>query len=143
MTGNRWIGDMIMAVKKGKQSPSKIKYDAKHPVLSFRLSLELKERLESYIEEKGISNADFIKEALDVKGARDEELKEEAYDAGYEAGYESGLEKGKEHTEEGDEIAAVAKIELEERENEEFENEDENVVQEPLDEEKPEETEDE
>jgi len=60
------------------------------------LSLELKEKLESYIEEKGISNADFIKEALDVKEARDEEIKEEAYDAGYE----SGLEKGKERIEE-------------------------------------------
>jgi len=89
---------MVMTVKIKKQSPSKLKYDAEHPVISFRLDLELKEKLEGYIEEKGISNADFIKEALDVREAKDAELIERTYDIGYEAGLEEGEERNEEIT---------------------------------------------
>lgn len=85
-----------MTVKKKTQAPSKVKYDAEHPVISFRLDLGLKEKLEGYIRDKGISYADFVKEALNVKEARDAEIIEITYDTGYEAGLKEGEERNEE-----------------------------------------------
>ena len=73
-------------MKGKKKSPSKVRYDAGHPVMSFRLSLELKERLEQFIKGKGISYADYIKETLDVREERDQSAWQEGYYEGYEHG---------------------------------------------------------
>jgi len=75
-------------MKGKKKSPSKVRYDAGHPTVSFRLSLELKERLEQYIRGKGISYADYIKETLDVREERDQSAWQEGYYEGYEYGEE-------------------------------------------------------
>lgn len=80
-------------MKRKKKPPSKVKYDAEHPVVSFRLSLELKERLEDYISRKGISYADYIKETLDVREERDEAVWEEGFNEGYDAGIKENREK--------------------------------------------------
>jgi len=73
-------------MKGKKKSPSKVRYDAQNPVMSFRLSLELKERLDQYIKGKGISYADYIKETLDVREERDQSTWQEGYYDGYEYG---------------------------------------------------------
>lgn len=80
-------------MKGKKKPPSKIKYDAEHPVMSFRLSLELKERLENHIREKDISYADYIKETLDVREARDEVVWQEGFNEGYDAGLKENREQ--------------------------------------------------
>lgn len=80
-------------MKGKKKSPSKVRYDAGHPVMSFRLSLELKERLEQYIKGKGISYADYIKETLDAREERDQSAWHEGYYEGYEYGEEVQAER--------------------------------------------------
>ena len=80
-------------MKGKKKSPSKVRYDAKNPVMSFRLSLELKERLDQYIKGKGISYADYIKETLDAREERDQSTWQEGYHEGYEHGEEAQEER--------------------------------------------------
>lgn len=76
---------------KKKQPLSKLKYDAKHPTVSFRVTKELKERLDEVVRQRGLSYADFILEIL-----KDKEVKEkEAYAQGYQDGYLEGSNSGK------------------------------------------------
>jgi len=67
-------------MKGKKKSPSRVRYDAGHPTVSFRLSLELKERLEQYII--------------------GEEQDQSAWQEGYYEGYEYGEEVQEERIEE-------------------------------------------
>lgn len=71
---------------KKKQPLSKLKYDAKHPTVSFRVTEELKERLDEVVRQKGFSYADFILEILKRKEVKEKE----AYDRGYKDGYWEG-----------------------------------------------------
>jgi len=71
---------------KKKQPLSKLKYDAKHPTVSFRVTEELKERLDEVVRQKGFSYADFILEILKRKEVKEKE----AYDQGYKDGYWEG-----------------------------------------------------
>ena len=80
-------------MKGKKKPPSKVRYDAKNPVMSFRLSHELKERLDQYVKGKGLSYADYIKETLDVREERDQSAWQEGYDEGYEYGEKSQEER--------------------------------------------------
>jgi len=73
-------------MKGKKKAPSKARYDAGHPTMSFRLSLELRERLDQYVKGKGLSYADYIKETLDVREERDQSAWQEGYYEGYEYG---------------------------------------------------------
>ncbi len=74
--------------RRAKQALAKVKYDQSHPTVSFRLTKELKDRLESYTTSKGMSFTDFIKEQL---GAREAEGNyEDGYEDGYRAGYDNG-----------------------------------------------------
>lgn len=70
---------------KRKQPPSKLRYDAEHPTVSFRVTKELKERLDEVVSQKGLSYASFIGEILEHKETREEE----AYAQGYQEGYDS------------------------------------------------------
>ena len=47
-----------------KRKPSSIRYEEQHPTVSFRLPKALYDKLKSHISDRGISFADFIKEAL-------------------------------------------------------------------------------
>ena len=78
-----------MAVKKRK--PAQLRYDEKRPTISFRLDLSAKAELEQYIRRRGISYADFVKEALGVKIAK-EKLAEEQYGEGYQDGVVDGMQ---------------------------------------------------
>jgi len=74
--------------RKAKQAPAKVKYDQSHPPVSFRLTKELKDRLESCTTSKGMSFVDFIKEAL---GAKE---REGSYEDGFRDGYHKGYYEG-------------------------------------------------
>jgi hypothetical protein len=80
-------------MKGKKKSPSKVRYDAGHPVMSFRLSLELRERLDQYVKGKGLSYADYIKETLDAREERDQSAWHEGYYEGYEYGEKAQEER--------------------------------------------------
>lgn len=80
-------------MKGKKQTPSKIKYNAEHPVMSIRLSRELKEWLENRIKGRDISYAHFIMETLDNRKEKDEELWQEGFNEGYDAGLKKNREQ--------------------------------------------------
>jgi predicted DNA-binding protein len=48
-----------------KLPPSKIKYEKDHPLVAFRVDPGLKQRLRRYLQQRGISGAEFIREALE------------------------------------------------------------------------------
>ena len=75
-------------VNKAKQSPAKVKYDQKNPTVSFRLSKELKDRLQSYTTARDISFTDFLKEVLAGKEHG------RSYEDGYEDGHRDGFLEG-------------------------------------------------
>jgi len=75
--------------RRAKQPPAKIRYDQSHPTVSFRVTRELKDRLESYTTAKGMSFADFIKEALGVRE------REKTYEDGFRDGHRKGYREGK------------------------------------------------
>jgi Zn finger protein HypA/HybF involved in hydrogenase expression len=50
--------------KNKKKSPSRIKYEQKHPTISIRLDVESKKSLEEHLEGTGCSAADFVKDHL-------------------------------------------------------------------------------
>ena len=55
-----------------KLPPSKIRYEKDHPLVAFRVDPDLKQRVRRYLQQRGISGAEFIREALDrlEKGPR-------------------------------------------------------------------------
>lgn len=80
--GKRYNGLVVNDMMKKKQPPSKIRYDKNHPVISFRLSIELKEKLEKYITQRNLSYADFVKMALETRQTEEAT----AFKKGYEMG---------------------------------------------------------
>ena len=44
-----------------KKSPSRIKYEQRHPTVSFRVTKELYDRLQAVKEAEGLSNTDILK----------------------------------------------------------------------------------
>ena len=55
-------------VKKKQPPPSKIKYDKSHPIISIRVSQDLKEQLDEIREMSGKSIGDILREAVGVQG---------------------------------------------------------------------------
>lgn len=51
--------------KAGRKKPSRLRYEQKHPTVSFRLEETLYARLKKHLEENGWSFADFVKIHLD------------------------------------------------------------------------------
>ena len=74
-----------MAKGKGKQTPSRIKYEQNHPTVSFRVSKELYERLQAVKKAEGKSITDVLKVGvglLEVKIRKEKEIRVQAYDEG-------------------------------------------------------------
>lgn len=77
--------------KPKKKSPSRIKYDEKHPVVSFRVSKELYDRLQAVKIVEGKSNIDILKAGLEpheVKIRTEKEIWDKACDKGFQEGME-------------------------------------------------------
>ena len=53
--------------KKKHQPPAKIKYDKSHPIISIRVSQDLKKQLDEIKEMSGKSIGDILREAMDVQ----------------------------------------------------------------------------
>lgn len=53
--------------KKKHQPPAKIKYDKTHPIVSIRVSQELKKQLDEIKQMSGKSVGDILREALEVQ----------------------------------------------------------------------------
>jgi len=76
-----------------KKKPSRIRYEEQHPTVSFRLPKGLYDKLKSHISDRGISFADFIKEALGEQEAKLPgidigKIRREAYDEGYDKAFD-------------------------------------------------------
>ncbi len=54
-------------VKKKQPPPAKIKYDKSHPIISIRVSYDLKEQLDEIKEMSGKSIGDILREAVGVQ----------------------------------------------------------------------------
>ena len=80
-------------MKRGKSPPAKQRYDAKHPVISARLSKKEKDTLYQYLTVRGISLADAIREMVGLKGSELVKVWKKAEKIGYDKGYEEGYEE--------------------------------------------------
>jgi len=77
--------------KKRKKTPSRIKYEKEHPVLSCRSTKEIRDRLQEVKETLGMSNADVFKVGLGIlepKVRQEKEIRQQAYEKGQVNGYE-------------------------------------------------------
>ena len=84
-----------MAKKKRSTLPSRKKYDEANPVVSFRVSKELYDRLQVAKEKESMSYTDILKVGLgliEVKMRAEEEIREQAYDEGREKGITDAIE---------------------------------------------------
>jgi hypothetical protein len=76
---------------KKKKAPSREKYEKENPVVSFRVSRELYDRLQAVKTAEGKSVTDVLEVGvglLDVKVRSEEEIREAAYEQGRIEGYE-------------------------------------------------------
>ena len=75
--------------KQRRKSPSRIRYEARRPVFSFRLDKELNDRIQQVKKVEGKSNTDIIKAGVglyEVKIRTEKEVWDKAYNQGFEEG---------------------------------------------------------
>jgi len=80
-----------MVKKQKKSPPSRRKYEEANPVVSFRVSRELYDRLEAVKEAEGKSITDVLSVGVglqEVKIAEEKEIRDQAYEEGWEKGIE-------------------------------------------------------
>jgi len=77
--------------KNKHKPPSRVRYEEKNPTISFRVSVEIYEKLCKIREKTGKSYADIIKEGMGVQ----EPMVKDTYTRGYRAGYDKGKRAGK------------------------------------------------
>ena len=65
--GTYWEKGGENMAKKKEPPPAKIKYDKSHPIVSIRLTPELKKKLEEIKVKSGKTPADILKEALEIQ----------------------------------------------------------------------------
>jgi len=84
-----------MTKGKRKKTPSRVKYEVKRPTFSFRIYDELKARIQKVKKVEGISNTNLVEAAVglfEVKGKKEEEIRQQAYDEGWDKGIEQAAE---------------------------------------------------
>jgi hypothetical protein len=82
-----------MAKKRKKSPPSRKKYDENNPVVSFRVSKELYDRLQAVKRAEGKSITDVLKVGvglLEVKVRKEKEIRDKAFTEGNDKGIEEG-----------------------------------------------------
>lgn len=75
--------------KKNHKPPSRGRYEESHPAVSFRVQRSLYNDLKTFLSQRGMSFADFVKEAMGVQQAAIREADSarlEAYQRGYQMG---------------------------------------------------------
>jgi hypothetical protein len=63
------VKENMAKASKSKKSPSRKRYEAEHPTISFRLDRETYKHLKEYLDSSGCSFADFIKDAIGREGS--------------------------------------------------------------------------
>ena len=82
-------------MSKSKRTPSRVKYEQNHPIVSFRISKELYDRLEVAKKAEGKSITDVLKIGLgllEVKMRNEKEIRDQANDEGWEEGTKAAEE---------------------------------------------------
>lgn len=74
--------------------PSRVRYEALHPVVSFRIKSEHYDQLQELLRGTGKSFADFVKEGLKVQKANTTRAYNHGWNAGYDEGWNAGYEEG-------------------------------------------------
>ena len=72
-----------------KKTPSRVKYEQKHPTVSFRVSKDLYNKLQAVKEAEGKSITDVLKMGvglLEVKMRQEKEIRDQAYEEGWVRG---------------------------------------------------------
>lgn len=85
-----------MPKSKRSRAPSRVRYEQDHPTVSFRVSKELYDRLQTVKDAEGKSTTDVLKmgvRLLEVKVRKEKEVRDQAYDEGYEKGYEEAASR--------------------------------------------------
>ena len=72
--------------KSKHKPPSRIRYEKSHPVVSFRIKKEWYDELKTFLENRGITIADFFQIALKKQTEDYENAKTESYDFGVRDG---------------------------------------------------------
>lgn len=83
------------AMKKKRQSPSRVKYEQSRPTFSFRIYKDLDERIREVKKAEGISNINIVEAGVGlfkVKNRKEKEVRAQAYDEGYGEGYRDAEE---------------------------------------------------
>ena len=81
--------------KNKKNSPSRIKYEQNHPVISSRAPKEIRDRIEAVKKAERKSILDILKVGLGILEAKvraEKDIRAEAYQEGMEYGYDAGRE---------------------------------------------------
>ena len=79
-----------MAKVTKKKAPSRVRYEEAHPVISYRTSKEIHERLKALKESDGKSFTDILKLGLGIAERQSKkavQIRQEGWRAGYEKGY--------------------------------------------------------
>lgn len=77
------------SIRKNEESLARKRYDAKHPIVSFRVSAESYDRLKTLLRRQNKSIGDFFREALEIE----ERNYSEARRRGYRKGFGDAKEK--------------------------------------------------
>lgn len=80
---------------KERKPPSRQRYEVRNPVVSFRVTKEVKDRAQIAKEKEGMSHLDIYKKGLDIQEVKirtEEEIRQKAYDEGWEKGVNAAIE---------------------------------------------------
>jgi len=87
--------EMKNSKSKKRKSPSRQRYEVRNPVISLRVTKEVKDRAQVAKEKEGMSHLDIYKTGLgiqEVKIRTEKEIWQEAHDDGYEEGINRAME---------------------------------------------------
>ena len=79
---------------KTKNRPSRKRYEASHPIVSFRIPMDLYDELYEYIKENKMRKGDFIRIALNKQQADYSEACTKSKEKGFSNGKAIGLKEG-------------------------------------------------
>ena len=80
---------------KERKPPSRQRYEVRNPVVSFRVTKEVKDRAQIAKEKGGMSHLDIYKKGLgiqEVKIRTEKEIWQKTYDEGYQKGVDGAVE---------------------------------------------------
>ena len=80
--------------KRKHKSPSRIRYEKTHPVVSFRVKDEWKNEFKTFLQEQNLSIGDFFRISYGKQKANYQEAHDQGFDEGFKIGYNEGKTEG-------------------------------------------------